>query len=49
MQIGGARAARRWDVVAAAGLVAWVAFDLTARTLFGSVPWPESVVDFRII
>jgi hypothetical protein len=41
--------ARRWDVVAAVGLVGWLAFDLTARTLFGSTPWPQSVVDYRIL
>jgi hypothetical protein len=39
----------RLDVVAVIGLVAWLAFDLTARTVFGSVPWPQSVVDYRIL
>jgi hypothetical protein len=41
--------ARRWDVLAAGALLAWLAVDLTARTLFGSVPWPDSVVDFRLL
>lgn len=40
---------RRWDVVAVVGLVAWLLIDLTGRTVFGSVPWPESVVDYRIM
>jgi hypothetical protein len=43
------KTARRWDVIAAVGLVGWLAFDLTARTLFGSTPWPQSVVDYRIL
>jgi hypothetical protein len=41
--------ARRWDAVAVVGLVGWLAFDLTARTLFGSTPWPQSAVDYRIL
>ncbi|HEY1189445.1 MAG TPA: glycosyltransferase family 87 protein [Gemmata sp.] len=49
MQIGSERIARRLDVVAVVGLLGWLLFDLTARTLFGSVPWPRSVVDYRII
>ncbi|MBY0457721.1 MAG: DUF2029 domain-containing protein [Gemmataceae bacterium] len=43
------RLGRRWDVVAAVGLVGWLLFDLTARTLFGSTPWPQSAVDYRIL
>jgi hypothetical protein len=31
------------------GLACWLAFDLTARTVFGAVPWPQSVVDYRIL
>lgn len=49
MRIGWERAARRWDAVAVVGLLVWLAFDLTARTVFGSVPWPQSAVDYRII
>lgn len=49
MRTGYERAARRWDLVAITGLLVWLLFDLTARTLFGSVPWPQSVVDYRII
>jgi hypothetical protein len=43
------RLARRFDVIAVVGLVAWLAFDLLARTVFGRTPWPESVVDYRIL
>lgn len=49
MRSWGERVARRWDVVAVVALVAWLGFDLTARTVFGSVPWPESVVDYSIL
>jgi hypothetical protein len=49
MQTGSGRFGRRLDIVAAVGLVGWLAFDLTARAAFGSVPWPESVVDYRIL
>lgn len=42
-------AKRRLDVLAVAGLALWLAFDLTARTLFGSIPWPQSAVDYRIL
>ncbi|QEG27130.1 hypothetical protein GobsT_18840 [Gemmata obscuriglobus] len=49
MRIGSERTARRLDRVAVIGLVGWLLFDLTARTVFGSVPWPQSVVDYRII
>src|SRR5262245_42576694 len=45
----GERVGRRLDVLAVVGLVCWLAFDLTARTVFGSVPWPNSVVDYRIL
>ena len=45
----GERAARRWDIVAAVALAGWLLFDLTARTLFGSAPWPQSAVDYRIM
>lgn len=45
----GEAARRRLDVLAVAGLAAWLAFDLTARTVFGAVPWPCSVVDYRIL
>ena len=45
----GERAARRLDILAVVGLVCWLAFDLTARTVFGSVAWPNSVVDYRIL
>jgi hypothetical protein len=44
-----ARIGRRLDTLAVVGLVGWLAFDLTARTVFGSVPWPDSVVDYRIL
>lgn len=40
---------RRLDVLAVAGLALWLAFDLTTRTLFGSIPWPQSAVDYRIL
>jgi hypothetical protein len=40
---------RRVDVIAVVGLAAWLAVDLTARTVFGPVPWPDSVVDYRIM
>lgn len=40
---------RRLDVLAVVGLAGWLAFDLTARTVFGAVPWPQSVVDYRIL
>jgi|GEM_PF-2476955 len=46
--LGGNEAARRLDVFAVVVLVGWLIFDLTARTLFGSVPWPNSVIDYRI-
>ncbi len=49
MRTGYERVWRRWDVVAVVGLVAWLLIDLTGRTVFGSVPWPESVVDYRIL
>lgn len=49
MWIGSERAARRFDRFAVIGLVGWLLFDLTARTVFGSTPWPQSVVDYRII
>ena len=42
-------ARRRLDVIAVVGLLGWLAFDLTARTVFGSVPWPQSATDYRII
>ncbi len=45
----GDRVRRRLDVLAVVGLIGWLAFDLTARTVFGSVPWPDSVVDYRIL
>jgi hypothetical protein len=45
----GERVGRRLDVFAVVGLVCWLTFDLTARTVFGSVPWPNSVVDYRIL
>lgn len=40
---------RRWGILAAVGLVAWIGVDLTGRAFFGTVPWPHSVVDYRII
>ncbi len=40
---------RRWGILAVVGLVAWMGVDLTGRAFFGSVPWPHSVVDYRII
>lgn len=43
------RTARRWDIIAVGALAAWLLFDLTARTLFGSTPWPQSAVDYRIM
>ncbi len=48
-QSQGSSGMRRWDVIAVVGLLGWLTFDLTARTLFGSTPWPQSVVDYRII
>ncbi|MBN9122197.1 MAG: DUF2029 domain-containing protein [Planctomycetes bacterium] len=45
----GERVGRRLDILAIVGLVCWLTFDLTARTVFGSVPWPQSVVDYRIL
>src|SRR5689334_10470913 len=47
--LGGERIRRRLDLIAVVGLVGWLAFDLTARTLFGATPWPESVVDYRLL
>lgn len=49
MRDWGERAGRRLDTLAVVGLVCWLAFDLTARTVFGSVPWPDSVVDYHIL
>lgn len=46
--LGGSKTARRLDMFAIVVLVGWLTFDLTARTLFGSVPWPNSVIDYRI-
>jgi hypothetical protein len=46
---GNTPARRRWDVLAVVGLLGWLVFDLTARPVFGSVPWPQSVVDFRLL
>jgi hypothetical protein len=43
------RAGRRLDAVAVAALAAWLAYDLTCRTVFSPVPWPDSVVDYRIM
>jgi hypothetical protein len=40
---------RCWGILAAVGLVAWIVVDLTGRAFLGSVPWPQSVVDYRII
>jgi len=37
------------DVIAVVGLAVWLSLDLTGRALFGSVPWPQSVVDYRIL
>ena len=47
--MGYERAWRRWDVAAVVGLVGWLLFDLTARTLFGAAPWPQSAVDYCIL
>jgi hypothetical protein len=49
MRWGSVAARRRLDVLAVIGLLGWVVFDLTARTLFGSVAWPQSVVDYHIL
>ena len=49
MHLGSEAVRRRLDVLAVVGLLGWLAFDLTARTLFGSVPWPQSVVDYHIL
>jgi hypothetical protein len=49
MRSWGQRARRRLDILAIVVLVGWLVFDLTARTVFGSVPWPQSVVDYRIL
>ncbi|MFM8272618.1 MAG: glycosyltransferase family 87 protein, partial [Gemmata sp.] len=49
MQAGYERAWRRWDAVAVVGIAGWLLFDLTARAMFGSVPWPHSAVDYRIL
>ena len=46
---GSERIRRRLDVVAVIGLIGWLAFDLTARTVFGAAPWPQSVVDYHIL
>ena len=43
------RAAWRWDVIAVVALVGWLGVDLVGRTVFGATPWPESVVDYRIL
>jgi hypothetical protein len=49
MQKMGVRAARRWDRLAMVGLMGWLLFDLVSRSLLGAVPWPQSVVDYRIM
>lgn len=50
MRLGlGDNARRRLDVVAVVALLGWIVLDLTARTVFGSVPWPQSAVDYRIL
>jgi hypothetical protein len=49
MRWGSEAVRRRADVLAVVGMLGWLAFDLTARTLFGSVPWPQSVVDYHIL
>ena len=49
MGLGNVRKWRRLDAVAVVGLIGWLAFDLTARTVFGAAPWPQSVVDYRIL
>jgi hypothetical protein len=43
-RIGGTASA-----VAVAILVVWVAADLFGRGVFGSVPWAESLVDYRLL
>ncbi len=35
-------------MIAVVALAGWLVFDLVARTVFGAVPWPDSVVDYRI-
>ncbi|MCS6866372.1 MAG: glycosyltransferase family 87 protein [Gemmataceae bacterium] len=40
---------RAWSLLAAVGLGVWIVVDLTGRAFFGAVPWPQSVVDYRII
>ena len=49
MGLGNVRKWRRLDAVAVVGLIGWLALDLTARTVFGVAPWPQSVVDFHIL
>jgi hypothetical protein len=49
MRSGSEAVWRRVDAVAVVGLLGWLAFDLTARTLFGAVAWPDSVVDYHIL
>jgi hypothetical protein len=49
MRLGSEALRRRLDVIAVVGLLGWLIFDLTGRTLFGSVPWPQSVVDYHIL
>jgi hypothetical protein len=45
----GERTGRRIDALAVVALLVWMVFDLIARNVFGSVAWPDSVVDYRIL
>ncbi len=40
---------RRFDIVAIIVFVIWLGVDLTSRTVFGPVAWPDCVVDYRIM
>ncbi|HZT78890.1 MAG TPA: glycosyltransferase family 87 protein [Gemmataceae bacterium] len=41
----------RWmaDRLALLALAAWVGADLLGKTVFGATPWPDSVVDYRLL
>jgi len=40
---------RMFNAIAFLILTAWILHDATSKTVFGETPWPQSVVDFRIL
>ncbi|MGL4461109.1 MAG: glycosyltransferase family 87 protein [Planctomycetia bacterium] len=40
---------RRVDRLALVVLVGWIGYDAAGKNLFGRLPWPQAVVDYRIM